>query len=167
MFTHIKCFEATSFTTGEIISGASSGATGVVQSISATKSSAATSISTASPGVVTLTALMVLLMVNKLMYQVVQFQIGGSTAYTEGTYCVRNATANTFELFSADGTTAQNVTAFSSMPTLTHGVVVVSNVKGEFSAGETIVGQTSSNTATIQADTIGLKGVFNKRYNFN
>ena len=84
------------------------------------------------------------------------FQID-STAYTEGTYCVRNAT-NTFELFSADGTTAQNVTSTSSMPTITHGVVVVSNVQGEFSAGETIVGQTSNNTATIQADTIGRKG---------
>ena len=44
------------------------------------------------------------------------------------------------------------------MLTLTHGVVVVSNVQGEFSAGETIVGQTSNNTATIQADTIGRKG---------
>ena len=80
----------------------------------------------------------------------VPFQID-STAYTVGTYCVRNATTNTFELFSADGLTAQNVTSTSSMPTLTHGVVVVSNVKGEFSAGETIVGQTSSNSATIQA----------------
>ena len=56
MFTHINTIEATSFTTGEILSGSSSGATGVVQSISATKSSAVTSISVASPGVVTLNA---------------------------------------------------------------------------------------------------------------
>ena len=48
----------------------------------------------------------------------------------------------------------KNVTSFSSAPTATHGVVVVSNVQGEFSAGETIVGQTSNNTATIQADTM-------------
>ena len=34
MFTHINTIEATSFTTGEILSGSSSGATGVVQSIS-------------------------------------------------------------------------------------------------------------------------------------
>ena len=56
MFTHINTLEATSFTTGEIISGSSSGATGVKQSISATKSAAATTISVASPGVVTLNA---------------------------------------------------------------------------------------------------------------
>ena len=56
MFTHLNVLEATSFTTGEILSGASSGATGVVQSISAKKSAAVTSISVASPGVVTLNA---------------------------------------------------------------------------------------------------------------
>ena len=56
MFTHINTIEATSFTTGEIINWcATSNATAVVQSISATKS-AASSISTASPNVVTLTA---------------------------------------------------------------------------------------------------------------
>ena len=38
MFTHLNVLDTTSFTTGEIVSGSSSGATGVVQSISATKS---------------------------------------------------------------------------------------------------------------------------------
>ena len=38
-------------------------------------------------------------------------------------------------------------------------VVVVSNVQGDFVAGETITGGTSSNTAVIQADVVGLKGV--------
>jgi hypothetical protein len=55
MFTHLN-FRQLHYTTGEIVSGATSGATGVVQSITATKSAAATSISVASPGVVTLTA---------------------------------------------------------------------------------------------------------------
>ena len=73
MFTHLNVLEATSFTTGEIISGSSSGATGVVQSISATKSAAATSISVASPGVVTLND-HDLLTVNKLIYLAVTFK---------------------------------------------------------------------------------------------
>ena len=160
MFTHLNIIEATSFTTGEILTGVTSGATAVVQSISTTKSAAATSITSASPGVVTLNA-HGFVDGQQINVSGGSFQIN-STAYTAGTYCVRNATTNTFELFSADGLTAQAVTSTSSMPTLKHGVVVVSNVKGEFSAGETIVGQTSSNTATIQADTLGRKGVLTR-----
>ena len=38
------------------------------------------------------------------------------------------------------------------------GKVVVSAVNGEFQAGETITGGTSSNTATIKADVFGNKG---------
>src|SRR6056300_945828 len=157
MFTHLNVLEATSFTTGEIVSGASSGATGVVQSISSTKSAAATSISVASPGVVTL---------NDHGFKDGQqislsggsFQID-SSAYTPGTYTVRNATTNTFELYGADGTTAQNVTSFASGPTMTHGVVVLSNVKGSFAINEIITGQTSNGSATIQPDRLGLRGV--------
>ena len=160
MFTHINTIEATSFTTGEIITGATSGATAVVQSISATKSSAVTSISTANPGVVTLAA-HGLVDGQQINVSGGSFQIN-STAYTAGTFTVRNATTNTFELFGSDGTTSQNVTSFSSAPTVTHGLVVCSNVQGEFSAGETIVGQTSNNSATIQADTIGRKGVLSR-----
>ena len=63
---------------------------------------------------------------------------------------------------SEDGLTSQNVNQLLQCSLTTHGVVVVSNVKGEFSAGETIVGQTSSNTATIQADTIGRKGLLTR-----
>ena len=160
MFTHLNVLEATSFTTGEIISGASSGASGVVQSISTTKSAAVTSISVADPGVVTLNAHG---FVDGQQINVTggNFQID-SSAYTEGTYTVRNATTNTFELFGADGTTSQNVTAFSSAPTIKHGVVVVSNVKGTFAINEVITGQTSSGSATIQPDRLGLKGVDTK-----
>ena len=71
----------------------------------------------------------------------------------------RNATANTFELFSADGTYCSkcNFNIFNAY--VNTWCCLVSNVQGEFSAGETIVGQTSNNSATIQADTIGRKGV--------
>jgi hypothetical protein len=36
-------------------------------------------------------------------------------------------------------------------------LLLVSNVSGEFSAGETITGGTSSNTAVIQSDAVGFK----------
>jgi hypothetical protein len=157
MFTHLNVLEATSFSTGEIVSGSSSGATGVVQSISATKSAAATSISVASTGVVTLNA-HGFKDGQQISLSGGSFQID-SSAYTPGTYTVRNATTNTFELYDADGTTAQNVTSFASGPTMTHGVVVLSNVKGSFAINENIVGQTSNGSATIQPDRLGLKGV--------
>ena len=85
MFTHINTIEATSFTTGEIITGATSGATAVVQSISATKSSAS-SISTANPNVVTLTA-HGLVDGQQINVSGGSFQIN-STAYTAGTFTV-------------------------------------------------------------------------------
>ena len=84
MFTHINTIEATSFTTGEIITGATSGATAVVQSISATKSSAVTSISTANPGVVTLAA-HGFVDGQQINVSGGSFQIN-STAYTAGTF---------------------------------------------------------------------------------
>ena len=40
-----------------------------------------------------------------------------------------------------------------------HGVVVLSNVKSTFAINETITGQTSSNSATIQPDRLGLRRV--------
>src|SRR6056300_1763905 len=157
MFTHLNLTTSASFTTGEIVSGATSAATGVVQNVTANKSAAVTTISVADPGVVTLN--------NhgftdgqQITLSGGSFSIDGS-AYTEGVYTVRNATTNTFELYSADGTTAQNVTSFSSAPTVAHTVVVLSNVEGTFSAGEVITGQTSNETGTIQSDTLGFKGV--------
>jgi hypothetical protein len=157
MFTHLNLTTSASFTNGEVVSGATSGAKGIVQNVTANQSGAVTSISTANPGVVTL---------NGHGYTDGQqitltggsFQID-STAYSEGVYTVRNATTNTFELYSSDGTVAQNVTSFSSAPTAAHTVVVLSNVEGTFSAGEVVSGQSSSASGTIQADTLGFKGV--------
>jgi hypothetical protein len=54
MFTHLNVQTAPAFTNGEKITGSISGATGFVQSISATRNTAVTSISVANPGVVTL-----------------------------------------------------------------------------------------------------------------
>ncbi len=44
MFTHLNALGTASYTTGEVVSGATSGATGIVQSITATKNTAVSSI---------------------------------------------------------------------------------------------------------------------------
>ena len=157
MFTHLDLTTSVTYTTGERVTGATSGATGVVMSDTA-KKSAAIAITVASPSVATLSSH--------------GFVDGQQITLTGGTYdvdsvtnsgdrvcVVRNTTTNTFELFDSDGTTALNVTAQSGNPTASHTTVVVSNVQGTFSAGETVTGDSSNNAGTIQADTIGFKGV--------
>src|SRR5210317_1446625 len=158
MFTHLNALGTASYTTGEIVSGATSAATGVVQSITATKNTAVTSISVASPGVVTLN--------DHGIKDGQQVHLTGgtwqidSTATSDNTvYTARNVDANTFELYESDGTTPVNVTSFSASPTLEHTTIVVSNVEGTFSAGEVVTGQTSSSSLTLQSDALGFKAV--------
>ena len=79
---------------------------------------------------------------------------------TSQVFTVRNpSSSNTFELFEADGITPTNITSFTSAGNVLHGVVVLSSVNGTFVPGETITGGTSSNTASIQSNAVGLKGV--------
>jgi hypothetical protein len=158
MFTHLNALGTASYTTGEIVSGATSGATGVVQSITATKNTAVTSISVANPGVVTLN--------DHGINDGQQVYLTGGTwqidsaATSDATvYTARNTTANTFELYESDGTTAVNVTSFSAGPTLEHTTIVISNVEGTFSAGEVVTGQTSNSSLTLQSDALGFKAV--------
>jgi len=156
MFTHVDITTSVTFTTGERLTGATTGATGIVMSDTA-KKSAAIAITAANPSVATLASH--------------GFVDGQQITLTGGTYSVnsvvnsgarvcvvRNTTTNTFELFDADGTTSLNVTAQSGNPTAAHTTIVLSNVQGTFSAGETVTGDSSNATGTIQADTIGFKG---------
>jgi hypothetical protein len=158
MFTHLNVKTAPAFTNGEKITGGTSGAFGYVQSISSTKSAAVSSISVASPGVVTLNA-------HSFKEGMQITFTGGSFAistvpYTNGTvFTVKNPTTNTFELFNTNGDTAINVTTFASAPTAAHGVTVLNNVTGTFIEGETITGATSAATAVIQNERYGFKGV--------
>ena len=160
MFTHLNITSATAFTTGEKITGGSSNASGIVQSISTTESVTITSVSAASPGVVTTAT-------NhkfKEGQQVTISSVAGwaidSTASDSSArvYTVRNPSNNTFELYNTNGTTAINVTTGGTGGTAEHGVVVLSNVQGAFAAAETITGGTSSNTAVIQTNSAGMKG---------
>ena len=162
MFNHLNIVTDQSFTTGEIVTGGTSGATGVVESISTTESVAISGITnTDNPGnisVVTATGHNF-----KEGQQITVLNAGftvDSSAITDNTvFTVRNPATNTFELYNSDGTTATNVTAYTSGGIVRHGVVVVSSVQGTFGAGETITGGTSSNTANIQSDAVGFKGV--------
>ena len=158
MFTHLNIQTGQTFTTGEKVTGGTSGAYGYVQSISAIKSAAVTDISVANPGVVTLS--------NHSFKEGMQITLTGgsfdvdSTTYTTGTvYTVANPTASTFELYDSSGQNSVNVTSFSSAPTAAHGVVVLNDVVGTFQEDETITGGTSSNTAVIQSERYGFKGV--------
>jgi len=156
LFTHLNITTNQSFTTGEVVTGSTSNATGTVQSISATKSATITDISVASPGVVTST--------GHTFKEGQQVTIAGATwqvdSSAQGTavFTVRNPDANTFEIYDTDGN-AVNVTSYASGGTATHGVVVISNTSGTFVAGETITGGTSSNTAVIQSNAVGFNAV--------
>jgi hypothetical protein len=160
MFTHINTLEATSFTTGEIVSGSTSGATGIVQNISATQTASINSITQANPCVVQHASAHNF----KDGQQITVSGVGSSWAIdsvvqTGGTFTVRVVSSTDYNLYAEDGITPVNCTTPGTGGSSTHGVVVVSNVKGTFSTGETITGQTSNNSATIQDDILGLKGV--------
>ena len=161
MFTHLNILTAQAFTTGETVTGGTTGATGTVQSISATKTASITGISTASPGVVTASSHTFEEGQQVTISSVTGFEIDSTAQSAARVFTVRNPDTNTFELFDTDGTTAINVTGYSSGGSAAHGVVVVSNVSGEFAASEVITGGTSSNTATVQANAVGKKGVTN------
>ena len=166
MFTHLNITSNTAFTTGEKITGSISGATATVESLSTTTSKAITSgnITVANPGVVNSTG-HGLKEGQQIRFLTPNFTIGGAAVSANDVFTVRNPSANQFELFGADGTTSQNVTAFTSSGNITHGVVVASSVNGTFITGETITGGISNNTAIIQSDVVGFKGV--RSYDFS
>ena len=156
MFTHLNILTAQAFTDGELITGGTSGATGTYESISNEETATINGLTVASPGVATVSA-------GHNFVEGQQVTFAGnyqtdSTAQSSNVYTVRNPDATTFELYSTDGTTAVNITAFTSA-TAAHGVAIVSDVTGTFVPGETITGGTSSNTAVIQANAVGFKGV--------
>ena len=157
MFTHLNITSATSFTNGEKVTGSTSGATGYVQSISTTKSAAVTSMSVASPSIVTLNAHSFRegqqITLTGGTYSVDSVSVSTPTVYT-----VRSPSTNTFSLYDASGINPVNVTAYSAAPTATHGVVILNDVTGVFVSGETITGATSSNTAIVQSDRYGFLG---------
>jgi len=158
MFTHLNVTSNTAFTTGETITGSTSNATGTVESLTTVTSVSSSAITVASPGVVSATAHN-LKEGQQITFSAVSFANNSTAVTTSDIFTVRNPGTNDFELYESDGTTATNITSYSSSGNVLHGVVVLSSTNGTFVAGETITGGTSSNTSIIQTDAVGLSGV--------
>ena len=162
MFTHIHLPTEVDFDDGEVLTGGTSGATGVIEDVSTSRSVAVTSISVANPGVVTSTA-HGLKDGQQITFSSPNLTVTGISSITNATvFTVRNATDNTFDLYKADGTTA-DVTAFTSAGNVRHSIVVLSNVNGQFVDGETVTDE-SSNSGIIQTSRFGLSGVVSNNF---
>jgi hypothetical protein len=171
MFAHLNVRGPASgaLTTGETLTGGTSGATAVVESLTSLGTAAITNITRAEPPVVTCGAGH-----NFKEGQTVQLSsVGGMTDVNSGFFTVKNPTATTFELF-AEATATSSAPSptdgtgfgtYTSGGTASHTIVVLSNVKGEFTPGETCTGGSSSNTAVVQFNTHGTKGFEQKAFN--
>jgi len=154
MLTHLHVAENVSYTTGEVVTGGTSGATAVVESASVNHS--ATISSATNAGVVTTSAAhgledgMQVLFSGSLI-------ANDSSVVTSKVFTVRDTTSTTFQLYDGTDTYALGSTTISG--NVQHTVCVVSDVQGVFSAGETLTGGTSGNSGAIQSDAFGFKGV--------
>jgi len=148
MFTHLNCAKNQAFTNGEEITGGTSGAKGTVDQLSTSNQHTITGATKANPVVITAS--------NTLQdgQQVTINSVGGMTELNGNTYTVKNPTSSNFEL----DVDSSGFTTYTSGGTADQSVVVLYNVSGTFTAGETITGGISSNTASIQADSRGFKG---------
>jgi len=169
MFVHVNVKGAMSgaLTTGDILTGSSSGATGVIESLTNAGSATITGATQSDPVVIsmsgghTFTEGQTITIAN----------VAGMTGIN-GTHTVKNSTSTTLELFAE--ATASNVTpepldgtgfsAWTSGGTVVHTTIVLNNIKGEFSAGETITAPTNSRTGTVQFDSFGCKGFEQKEF---
>jgi len=171
MFAHLNVKGAASgaLTTGETLTGGTSAATGVVESLTSLGTATITGITQANPPVVTCSGGH-----NFKEGQIIEIaSVVGMTDVNSSFFTVKNPSATTFELFNnSSGSTqapiAVNGTSFSAYTsggTASHTIVVLSNVKGEFSEGETCTGSSSSNTAVVQFNSYGCQGFEQKAFN--
>ena len=169
MFTHINVAGAMSgaLTTGDTLTGGTSGATGVIESLSTATATNITGASKSNPVVITTGG-------HSFTegQQITIASVGGMTNINDTNFTVKNPTATTFELFTAQSAattvpTAVDGAAFSTYTsggTASHTFIVLSNVKGEFTPGETITAPTNSRTGTIQFNALGCKGFEQKDF---
>ena len=165
MFTHLNIRTSQTFTNGEKITGGTSGATGIVQSLSSTKDAVVTSIT--EPGTGTASVVTsnghtfkdgMQIQFSNPAFSAVDSTSTVVTVNDNTVFTVKNVTTNTFELFDSTGEIAISATSYTSGGIARHGIVVLNNVIGTFVAGETITGGTSSNTAVIQSNRYGFNG---------
>ena len=160
MFAHIGLTSNQTFTTGEKLTGGTSGASGIVESVSTGTSSTIASSTAANPVVITMSADLDIRNGDAI-------KITGVTTQTElndNVYYVRQKIGGTakrdFELVDSSGNAVDGTghTGAGTGGSVATAKVVVSNVQGEFVAGETVTGGTSSNTAVVKANVLGNKG---------
>ena len=165
MFTHLNIRTSQTFTNGEKVTGGTSGATGIVQSLSSTKDAVVTSIT--EPGTGTASVVTsnghtfkdgMQIQFSNPAFSAVDSTSTVVTVNDNTVFTVKNVTTNTFELFDSTGEIPISATSYTSGGIARHGVVVLNNVIGTFVAGETITGGTSSNTAVIQSNRYGFNG---------
>ena len=158
MFTHLNTTTNIAFTKGEKITGNTSKATATVEDLSTQTAATVSAITVASPGVASSTA-HGLKEGQQIKFSAIAAQDQTVVITTDDIFVVRNPNADDFELYRADGITPTNINQYTSSALALHGVVVTSSVNGEFIPGETITGSISTNTATIQSNSVGFKGV--------
>ena len=172
MFTHINVQGAMSgaLTTGDKLTGGTSGATGIIESVSTAGSATITGATRADPVVVTCSG-------GHNFTEGQQITIANVVGMTDinTNHTVKNATATTFELFHASqgvaSTTGRPVTvdgtgftAYASAGTAVHTTIILSDLQGEFVEGETITAPTNSRTGTVQFTAFGCKGFEQKTF---
>ena len=175
MFAHINCVGAMSgaLTAGDTLTGGTSGATGIVEDVTTVGSAVITGATAANPVVVTCSG-------GHTFKEGQQLTISGVSGITDinATWTCKDPTATTFKLFQAStsaigdsGTQPATVngTGYSSFSgsggVAKHDVIVLSNVKGEFTDGETITAPTNSRTGTVQYSAYRAKGFIQKEFN--
>ena len=124
MFTHLNILSNQAYSAGVEITGNTSGAVGYVHNSSTTEATAVSSITVASPGVVSATG-HTFREGQQIKFSAISADNNSTSITTSNIFTVRNPATNTFELYESDGTTATNITSFSSAGNAIHGVVVV------------------------------------------
>ncbi len=175
MFAHINCVGAMSgaLTNGDKLTGGTSGATGIVESVTTVGSAVITGATSANPVVVTCSG-------GHTFKEGQQLTISGVSGITDinATWTCKDPTATTFKLFQAAtsaigdaGTQPATVdgSGYSSFSgsggVAKHDVIVLSNVKGTFTDGETITAPTNTRTGTVQYSAYRAKGFEQKEFN--
>jgi hypothetical protein len=175
MFAHINCVGAMSgaLTNGDKLTGGTSAATGIVESVTTVGSAVITGATSANPVVVTCSG-------GHTFKEGQQLTISGVSGITDinATWTCKDPTATTFKLFQAAtsaigdaGTQPATVdgSGYSSFSgsggVAKHDVIVLSNVKGTFTDGETITAPTNSRTGTVQYSAYRAKGFEQKEFN--
>lgn len=151
-FAHLRTTLAHSLTTGETVTGGTSGATGIVEASSATVSAAISNMVGASATLtVTTTSAHNLSTGQRVTFD----SVGGMTEVNGNTYEITVTASDEFTI----AIDASGFTSYTSGGTAQNGIVVISNLSGTFVAGETITGGTSTNTAVIDSDSNYFKSI--------